>query len=144
MAIAGDMKVTKFIYESFSTSSFSLCMLHHRKTVTKTTFKSRVWRLNWGVSQSEQWSCSVVWWKCQQILLYVLSDGSRVNRLWLSGWLLSFSIFGPCADISLHWCHWCSADGTTDVLVGLITSCFESECFLLLLCKSWPKAGTEN
>ena len=37
----------------------------------------------------------------QQILLYRLSDGSRVNRLWLGGcFLLVF--FGLCADISIH------------------------------------------
>ena len=52
--------------------------------------------------------CSLVLW--QQIPLYVLSDGSRVNRLWLGGWwLLVFS---------LHWYHWCSEDGTSDVLGG--------------------------
>ena len=35
----------------------------------------------------------------QQILVYLLSDGSRVNTLWLG--VLSFSISGLCADISL-------------------------------------------
>ena len=40
--------------------------------------------------------CSVV--VQQQILLYLLSDGSRLNTLLV----LSFSIFGLCADISLH------------------------------------------
>ena len=42
--------------------------------------------------------CSlVVQW---QILLYLLSDSSRVNRLWLGGCCL-FVPFGLCADISL-------------------------------------------
>lgn len=36
----------------------------------------------------------------QRTLLYLLSEGSRVNRLWL-GWVLSSSILGLCADISL-------------------------------------------
>ena len=41
----------------------------------------------------------------------------------VSGWVLSFKIFGLCADISLHWCHWCSVDGTSDFL-GSFSSCF--------------------
>ena len=52
----------------------------------------------WGVKLL----CSLV--VRQQILVYLLSDGSRVNTLWLG--VLSFSISGLCADISLSWCHW--------------------------------------
>ena len=40
-----------------------------------------------GVSQTEERRCSVVWWYGR----YHLSDGSRVNRLWV-GWVLAFSI----------------------------------------------------
>lgn len=36
-------------------------------------------------------SCSVVWWYGQQILPYLLPDGSRVSRLRLR-WVLSFTI----------------------------------------------------
>ncbi len=49
-----------------------------------------VWRMSWGVLQTEERSCSGVWW--QWIFLCRLPDGSRVNRL-LLGWVLSFSIF---------------------------------------------------
>lgn len=31
--------------------------------------------------------------------------------------------FGLVADISLYWCYWCCVDGTSDVLVVLITHC---------------------
>ena len=60
---------------------------------------------SWGVKLL----CSLVMrWK---ILLYLLSDGSGLNRLWL--WLVSsFIIFRIRADIALHRCHWCSVDGT--------------------------------
>ena len=52
---------------------------------------------------------------CQQILGYLLSACSRVDRLWLSG--CSFSVyFGLCADITLYWCHWCSVDGSPVIL----------------------------
>ena len=45
-------------------------------------------------------------------------------RWWTDcGWVLSYSIFGLCEDISLHWCHWYSVYGTSDVLVVLITHC---------------------
>ena len=51
----------------------------------------------------------------QQILVDLLSDGSRVNRLWL-GWL-----FGLCADISPHQYNWClemGSLGTNDAWIG--------------------------
>ena len=52
---------------------------------------------------------------CQQILGYLLSACSRVDRLWLGG--CSFSVyFGLCADITLYWCHWCSVDGSPVIL----------------------------
>ena len=63
--------------------------------------------------------------------------------------------FGLCADISPHWCHWCSVDGNSYILVVLISRCreslswavmshdslwcFQSGCFPLLLCKSRPE-----
>ena len=37
----------------------------------------------------------------------------------MAGWLLSFSVFGLCTDISLHCCYWCSVDA----LVLLIIHC---------------------
>ena len=76
----------------------------------------------------------------------------------VSRWVLSLSIFGLCADVSLNWCHWCSVDGTGEVLVVWISCCraflswvvmnhaslwcFQSEGFLSLLCKSWEELGT--
>ena len=53
---------------------------------------------------------------------------ARWQRGEQTGWggccLQSTVSFGLCADISPHWCHWCSVDGTTDVLGGfLITRC---------------------
>ena len=59
--------------------------------------------------------------------------------------MLSCSIIGLFADISPHWYHhWCSVDGTSDVLVSNWNSPFtaqergsESE---VLLCFSWPAA----
>ena len=62
----------------------------------------------WGVKLL----CILVIW--QQILMYFLSDGSSVDRLWLGGCCLLVS-FGFCADISLHLCF---VDSTSDVLGG--------------------------
>ena len=56
--------------------------------------------------------CSLV---VQQLKL-LHPDGSRVNRLFQDGCCLLLS-FGLCADVSLHRCHWCSVDGTSDVPV---------------------------
>lgn len=39
---------------------------------------------------AEEWSCSGVWW--QWIILYLLPDASRVNRLWLGGSCLVFDL----------------------------------------------------
>ena len=69
------------------------------------------------VSWPGERSCSVVW---RQVFLYLLSDGSRVNRLWLGGCCLLVS-FRLCTDMYSHSCHWCSVDVTSDVLVVLIT-----------------------
>lgn len=86
----------------------------------------------------------------QQILLFLLPGGSGVNRQW-PGWLLSFSVL--CADISLHGCRWCLADGyrwcsgwfwshsvepsCPGLYINLASlGCFQSGCFLLRLCKS--------
>ena len=64
----------------------------------------------------------------QQILLCLFSGGIRVNTVWL----LSFSIFGLCADISLHWYNWCSADGdASDVFWAKHQSC------QLVMRRSW-------
>ena len=59
----------------------------------------------------------------------------------VSGWVLTFSIFALCADSSLHWCRWCSADGTTDVLGSLFICCliiffkyFRRFCQFLTVC----------
>ena len=63
----------------------------------------------------------------------------------VAGCVLSFSDFGICGDISLHWC-W--VDGTSEVLVVFLSWavmnhaslwCFQSGCFLLLLCESWAE-----
>ena len=50
----------------------------------------------YGTSLKPEWGCCVVW---QQILLYLLSDGSRVNRLWLGGCSVLVS-FRRCACMS--------------------------------------------
>ena len=58
-------------------------------------------------------------WSCCRVLWY----GSRYLCL-VAGWTycvwvcLVFTIFTLCADISLHWCHWCSVNGTSDILGG--------------------------
>ena len=75
----------------------------------------------WGVKSRTAWvkklrCCLVVQ---QQILLYLLSDGSRVNRPLLLDWVLSFSI-------SCHQHHWSSVDGTSDVLGPLMVRAFVS------------------
>ena len=63
-------------------TEFSPCILHHRHILI-----NHEW-MNWGVLKT--WGmtlfCSLVvrQWKC----LYLLPNGSRVNRLWL-GWVLS-------------------------------------------------------
>ena len=64
-----------------------------------------------GVSQCGEWSCCIVWWYSS----FTPVPGSRWTHC---GWVgVVFCFFGLCADISLHWCHWCSVYGTSDVLV---------------------------
>ena len=72
-------------------------------------------------AQKGELRCRTAWWKKllrslvvrQQILLYLLPDGSRVNRLSL-GWVLSFSIlWALCRHLACRWCpvdgyQWCS------------------------------------
>ena len=92
-----------------------LCAAHRPTIIKSKKWISSWWTVEdvlslavWGVNLL----CSLV--VQQQILLYLLADGSGVNRLWLGG----CCIFGLCADISLHWCHWCFVDGTSNDLGG--------------------------
>ena len=93
--------------------------------------KSQEFKHVWG----DEFRCLTVWavkllcslMAQQQVLLYLLSDGR---------WVLSFSVFGLCADISLHWCHWCSVDGTSDVLVVLISCCGAFLTWTMINCGS--------
>ncbi len=82
--------------------------------------------------------CMVVW---QQILLYLLPDSSRVNRLWL-GWVLSISILRALQASHLTDITQARYLSISDVLGSFNHplqsphTCFQSESFLLLLCKS--------
>lgn len=63
----------------------------------QTNKDATVLRMSWEVSTKEERSCSVVWSR-QQILLYCLTDVSKVSRLWL--WVAPIESFGLCADNS--------------------------------------------
>lgn len=65
----------------------------------------------------------------EQVLLYVLSDDRRVNRMCLGGCCLSVSL-GSMQTV--HWCHWCCVDGSSDVL-GVSIAPLER------LTRTWPR-----
>ena len=90
----------------------------------RTILYNWVLRINWGVSWSEEWSCTLVWW-----LMHLFPDGSRVNRLWLGGCSLLIC-FGFCADISLYRYHWCSGKLVTE-LRAFLTWAMHKPCQLL-------------
>ena len=68
--------------------------------------------MNWWVSQPGEWSCSVVWWYGGRYFCICCQMAAGWTDCGM--WVLSFSI-------SLHWCHWCSVDGGSNVLVVLIS-----------------------
>ena len=96
--------------------SFESCCIHFRQWGVEDELRSLT---AWGVKLL----CILLMW--QQILMYLLSDGSSVNRQWLGGHCLLVS-FGFSADISLHLCF---VDGTSDVV--LIT-CWRSFMSLVM------------
>ena len=101
------------------------------------TYANGFLALNWRVSQPGEWSCSVVWWYSSRYFCISCQVATGwTNRLWLGGCCLLVSRF---TDISVHWCHWCSVDGTRDVLVGLITWNFKCSSV-----ETWPESCSGN
>ena len=112
-------------------------------------FLKQFWvlRMGSGVSWHEEWSCSVVWRYGSMAAGW--TDCGR-------GGCCRVVSCGLCVDIWLHLCHWCLINGTRNVpkrfkspavepsFPGQCTNhaslwCFQSGCFLLLLCDSWPE-----
>lgn len=99
----------------------------------KTMFMVEWWGWVGGVSQPEEWRCCVVWWYGSGYYyyyyygyLYHLSDGSRVNTLWLGRCLFS------CPLGSVQQFHF--TDGTIGLMVPVmfwaVSLCSEPSCCL--------------
>ena len=134
----------KQAYKNEMTKSFEFCDIYFRQLFLKQFW---VLRMGSGVSWHEEWSCSVVWRYGSMAAGW--TDCGR-------GGCCRVVSCGLCVDIWLHLCHWCLINGTRNVpkrfkspavepsFPGQCTNhaslwCFQSGCFLLLLCDSWPE-----
>ena len=81
---------------------FKVCLHRGRRTKSKKVVafvqhRKNIYSLCWSADESRSLTAGGVKLLCspvvlQQILLYLLSDGSRLDRRWL-GWVLSFGFF---------------------------------------------------
>ena len=70
----------------------------------------------------------------QQILLYLLLDGSRLSRLWL-GWISLLVLSGLFADISPQQYHWCTLMDANNSPCGFnhLLLCWLANCIFIVM-----------